>query len=112
MPVKADDILLVARGWAWLADFPSVVPPSHTGLPEWRRPDMCDPVRDSETAPPPHPSLKKMNARFGNMMATIYYTLVNLLASLGSLVLMMVAHWLFKWATVSVMILVLLVVLA
>ncbi len=36
------------------------------------------------------------------MMATIYYTLMNLLASLGSIVLLIVAHWLFKWATVSV----------
>jgi hypothetical protein len=50
-----------------------------------------------------------MNARFGNMMATIYYTLVNLLATLGSLVLLIVAHWIFKWATVSVLTLVLLV---
>ena len=34
-------------------------------------------------------------------MATIYYTLMNLLATFGSLILLIVAHWLFKWATVS-----------
>ena len=46
------------------------------------------------------------------MMATIYYTLMNLLATFGSLILLIVAHWLFKWATVSVMTLLILVVFA
>ena len=38
---------------------------------------------------------------WGNMSVNLYYALVNLAIMLGSIGLLMVAYWLFKWATAS-----------
>ena len=38
---------------------------------------------------------------YRSLIGTLYYIVINLLITLGSLVLLLVAHWLFKWATVN-----------
>ena len=44
----------------------------------------------------PRPTL----AMSTSSIATLYYVLINLLATLGPVVLIFVAHWLYKWANV------------